>query len=81
MKKNLQELSNQELLKEAKKRKSFFAFYAGLIIVMIVAGIDSTVREGINTLTFLPFAFLGIALIFWSNYNKARKELKSRNLK
>lgn len=81
MKKNLQEISDEELLKEAKKRKSFFAFYVGLIIVMIVGAIDSTVREGINTFTFIPFAFLGIALMFWSNYNKAQKELKSRNLK
>lgn len=81
MKKNLQDLSNEELLKEAKNRKFLFGVYLGIIIVMIVSGIITTIKQGVNTFTFLPFAFLGVAMIFWSNYDKVRKELKSRNLK
>ncbi len=81
MKKNLQELSNQELLKEAKNIKFVFGIYLGLVIVMIVSGIITTLKQGVNTFTFLPVVFLGVALMFWSNYDKVRKELKSRNLK
>lgn len=81
MKKNLQELSNEELLKEAKTRRFFFGVYIGLVSVMIVSGIISTLEKGVNVFTFLPVVFLGIALTFWSNYDKVRKELKSRNLK
>lgn len=81
MKKKIQELSNEELLKEAKSTKFLFGLYLGLIIVMIVSGIIFTVKQGVNTFTFLPVAFLGLAMIFWSNFDKVRKELKSRNLK
>lgn len=81
MKKNLQELSNEELLKEAKTRRFFFGVYLGLVIVMVVSAIITTLEKGVNTFTFLPIAFLGIAMIFWSNYDKVRKELKSRNIK
>ncbi|MGC4232090.1 MAG: hypothetical protein QM594_03705 [Niabella sp.] len=81
MKKNLQELSNQELLKEAKTRRFFFGVYLGLVSVMIVSGIISTSNQGVNTFTFLPVVFLGLAVTFWSSYDKVRKELKSRNIK
>lgn len=79
MKKNLQELSNEELLKEAKGRKFLFGVYLGLVIVMIVSGIITTIEQGVNTFTFIPLAFLGISMVFLSNYDKVRKEIKSRN--
>lgn len=81
MDKKLQNLSDEELLKEEKNRKTMFYFFCGLVAVMVVSGIISTVREGVNTFTFLPLAFLGLVVIFWSNYSKIKKEIKTRNLK
>lgn len=81
MNKNLQDLSNDELLKELNKSKLFLGLYLGLVLIMIIAGIISTIRKGINTFTFLPIPFAFIALVlFWSKYDKVRKELKARNL-
>lgn len=81
MKKNLQELSNEDLLKEAKNTRFVFEIYLGIVMVMMVSGILSTLKKGINPFTFLPVVFLGVAMMFWSNYDKVKKELKSRNLK
>jgi hypothetical protein len=81
MKKKLQELSDEALLKEAKSARFVLGLYLGIIGVMIVTGIISTLKQGINLYTFLPVPFLGIAIVFWSNYEKIIKELKSRNLK
>lgn len=81
MKKNLQELSNEDLLKEAKNTRFVFGIYLGIVMVMMVSGILSTLKKGINPFTFLPVVFLGVAMMFWSNYDKVKKELKSRNLK
>ena len=81
MKKNLQELSNEELLKEAKKTKFVFGIYLGIIPAMLIAGIFITVEKGVNFFTFFPVIFLGNATIFWSYYDKVKKELKSRDLK
>lgn len=82
MNKNLQELSNDELLKELKKSKLFLGLYLGLVLIMIIAGIISTIKKGVNIFTLMPIPFAFIALtLYWGNYSKVRKELKTRNLK
>lgn len=78
MDENLKELSDEELLKEAQKRKRLLSIYSGLIGVMVVAGIIITIGQGVNVFTFLPFVFLGVAGIYWSNYDKVKKEIKAR---
>lgn len=80
MEENLKELSNEELLKEAQKRKKLLSVYSGLIAVMVIAGIIITIGRGMNVYTFLPFVFLGVAGIYWSGYDKIRKEVKTRKL-
>ncbi|MGN5955146.1 hypothetical protein ACP6L2_11110 [Sphingobacterium lactis] len=80
MKKNLQELSDQELLKESKNAKFVLGIFIGVIIVMIISGAISTIKQGINVFTFLPVVFLGIAVAFSSHYSKVKNELKSRNI-
>lgn len=80
MKRNLQELSDQELLKETKNAKFVFGIFIGLIIAMVVSGVISTLKHGMNVFTFLPLVFLGVAMAFWSHYTKVKKELKSRNI-
>jgi hypothetical protein len=81
MSKNLQDLSNEELLTQAKNAKLAFGMFIGVIIGMTVTSVITTVKQGVNAFTFLPVAFLGVAMVFRINYDKLRKELKSRNIK
>lgn len=81
MKKNLQELSNEELLKEAKKTKFGFGNFIGLGIVMIIISITQIIDNEIKPIAFLPLCFLPIAIMTWKSHKTIEKELKSRNLK
>jgi hypothetical protein len=44
MKKNLQELSNEVLLKQAKNTRFVFGIFIGIILVKIVSGIITTLE-------------------------------------
>ncbi|MCO6496765.1 MAG: hypothetical protein J5I50_03785 [Chitinophagaceae bacterium] len=81
MKKDLKELSDAELLKDYKNSKNLLFLYLGLVLVMLVAGVITTIKQGVNAFTFLPFAFMGVLVIYRNSYDKAGKEMKSRNLK
>lgn len=81
MKKNLQELSNEEILKEAKKTKFAFGIYIGLAIVVIFISVMQIIENEIKPITFLPLCFLPIAIITWKSHKTIEKEVKSRNLK
>ncbi|WP_316803498.1 hypothetical protein [Pedobacter nototheniae] len=79
--KELTELTDEDLLQEAKKIKStkyFDGFFIGLLIGIAVY---STVKNGFGLLTFLPLVYLPIAA-----KNKAKNTalvslLKERNLR
>ncbi|SEO59123.1 hypothetical protein SAMN05192574_109206 [Mucilaginibacter gossypiicola] len=78
--KELTELSNEELLQEAKKIKSSKIFDAAIFGFLIGVAVYSTVRNGFGLLTFLPIIYIPIAA-----KNKARNKaleglLKERNL-
>lgn len=82
MNKNLQQLSNEELLKERRTTRFMLGVFIGLILVMIAAGIISTLRKGVNVFTLVPIPFAILAFILFSgNYKKLNEEIKSRNLK
>lgn len=79
--KELAELTNEELLQEAKKIKSSNIFDAAILGFLIGVAVYSAVRNGFGLLTFLPLIYGPVAA-----KNKARNQalvelLKERNLK
>src|SRR6188472_521560 len=79
--KELSELTDQELLDEAKKRKSTSIMNAVLIGFMIGVVVYSIVKNSWGFLTLIPL-FLAYKLFNSSKNNEAlEKLLKERNLK
>ena len=80
--KELSELTDQELLDEAKKKKSSNIFYALSIGFLIGIVIYSIVQNSLGFFTLIPL-FLAYKLINNSKYDKKELEnlLKERNLK
>lgn len=81
-KKKLSELSDKELLLEAKKRKSSSLMQAVLIGVLIGIIIYSLVKSSFGFFTLIPL-FFAYRLIRHSNYTRKELEavLKERKLK
>lgn len=74
------ELTDQELVLEAKRIKSTLIINAVLFGVMIGIATYSTIKNGLGILTFFPLFFVPMAL-----KNRARKKaidqlIKERNL-
>jgi len=80
--KNLSELTDQELLQEAKKMRSIAIINAVLIGFCIGVIFYSVVKKSIGILTLIPL-FFAYKLINKSKYNNQELEnlLKERNLK
>ena len=79
--KELSELTDQELLKEAKKMKSASIINAALIGVMIGIIVWSVVKNSLGFFTLIPLVFIFKVFNNPKN-NKALEELlKERNLK
>lgn len=80
--KKLSELTDQELLQEAKKRKSTSIINAVLIGFLIGIILYSIIKNSLGFLTLLPL-FLAYKLTNNSKYNTTELEnlLKERNLK
>ncbi|WP_316820432.1 hypothetical protein [Pedobacter gandavensis] len=79
--KALSELTDQELLDEAKKMKSASIINAAIIGLTIGIVIFSIVKNSLGFLTLLPL-FLAYKLFNNSNHNQElEKILKERNLK
>lgn len=81
-KKELSELTDQELLQEAKKRKSASITNAFLIGFLIGVVFYSVIKNTWGFLTLIPL-FMAYKLINNSKYDKAELEnlLKERGLK
>ncbi|TKC08382.1 FUSC family protein [Pedobacter polaris] len=81
-KKELAELTDQELLQEAKKLKSASITNAVLIGFLIGIVFYSVIKNSLGFLTLIPL-FLAYKLINNSKYNTKELEdlLKERNLK
>lgn len=79
--KELSELTDEELLQEAKKKRSI-NFYDALIFgVLIGIAVYSSVKNGFGLLTFLPLVYIPIAAKNKAKNKVLEKILKERNLK
>lgn len=79
--KDLSKLTNEELIKELKDKKTLY--YASLVCLLITFafGIYMATR-GMGFFKIVGFVFIcGICLKYISQYSNLQKEMKSRNLK
>jgi len=79
--KDLSELTDHELLLEAKKIKSTTITNAVLIGVMIGIAAYSTVKNGFGFFTLFPLFFVLIAFKNGAHKKAVEDQLKERNLK
>lgn len=79
--KELAELTNEELLQEAKKIKSSNIFDAAIFGFLIGVAVYSTVRNGFGLLTFLPLIYIPIAAKNKIRNKELEKLVKERGLK
>lgn len=80
--KELNELTDQELLEKKNKSKSDKIINAVLIGFFVGIAIYSSATNGIGFFTFFPLFFAGFLGTQWNKRNQALgKELESRNLK
>lgn len=78
--KKLSELTDQELLLEAKKAKSTNIFDALMIGLLIGIAIYSVYKHGLGLLTFIPLVYAPIAARNKKRSNELENLLKERNL-
>jgi hypothetical protein len=81
MQKEIKELTDQELLQEAKKFKPFVLYDKVIFGVLIGIALYSTINNGLGLLTFLPLVYIPIAAKNKIKNDKFEKLLKERNLK
>ena len=81
MQKELSALTDEELLKEAKKVKPTYLYDAAIFGILIGIAIYSTVNNGLGLLTFLPLVYIPIAAKNKTKNKALEKLLKERNLK
>ena len=81
MQKKISELTDQELLQEAKKSKSTNLYDALIFGILIGIAVYSTVNKGLGLLTFLPLVYTPIAAKNKTKNKALEKLLKERNLK
>lgn len=77
---DLTQLTNEELLSEAKKRKSGYNLFKFVIGLMLGSAIFSTVMKGFSFFTLLPVFFIPLAFSTKSSHDETQKEIESRNL-
>jgi hypothetical protein len=80
MQKKLSELTDQELLQEAKRSRPTNIYDAVFFGILIGIAIYSTVNHGLGILTFLPIVYIPIASKNMIKNNELKKLLKERNL-
>ncbi len=78
--KKLNELSNEELLKNEKSLKVVTYMLAGAILVLFAAGIFLTFRKGFSALSVIPIALFPIVILNLNSLKEIKTEIKSRNL-
>lgn len=79
--KELSELTDQELLAEAKKMKSNYIMSALLIGFMIGVVVYSVAKNSVGFFTLIPLFFVYKITSGSKNYDALKKVLKERNLK
>lgn len=79
--KQLSELSDQELLNEAKKMKSTSMYSALVIGIMIGIIVWSVAKNSLSFFTIIPLYFIYKIINGSKNNDALKKLLKERNLK
>ncbi|NEN22369.1 FUSC family protein [Cryomorpha ignava] len=79
--KELLELTDQELLLEAKNSKRTKVYDAVIFGVLIGIAIYSSIKNGFGLLTFLPLVYIPIAAKNKTKNTALESLLKERNLK
>ncbi|MBD3581988.1 hypothetical protein [Flavobacterium selenitireducens] len=79
--KPLPELTNEELAKEAKKRKNNYLMACVMIGSIFGIAIYATVTNGFGILTFLPVFFIPMFRPATKSYKEAKAEIESRQKK
>ena len=79
-KKNLSELSDEELLKNAKTVKIITSMLAGAIVLLFIINIFLAFKKGFSAMSVIPIAFLPIVLVNVNSLKEIKKEIKARNL-
>jgi hypothetical protein len=77
--KKLTELTEEELMKEEKKRKDAMKGFRFIIGLMVCAAIFSTAVKGFSVSTLLPLFFAPIFFSKEKDYKDVQAEIKSRS--
>ena len=75
----LSELTMEELLQEAKKRKQSYYMNCGIVGFMAGIACYSTVRNGFGFFTFLPLIAAPMAARSSKEFKAVKQEIASRN--
>lgn len=79
-KKSLSELSDEELLKNAKTVKMITSMLAGAIFLLFIINIFLAFKKGFSAMSVIPIALLPIVLVNVNSLKEMKKEIKARNL-
>jgi hypothetical protein len=74
----LNELSNEELLKQEKSLKVITYMLAGMLLVLFITNIILTFKKGFSALFAVPIALLPIVIINLNTLKEIKKVLDSR---
>lgn len=76
--KNLNEMSNEALLKQQKSMKFLTGVLIGVLLVSLVGGVVSAFKSGQYTSLIIPFALLPIVFLSFNTLKEIKKEVNSR---
>ena len=77
----LADLSQEELLREVKNRKSSFILLCVSVSIMVVMAVINLFGKGMGIFTFFPLIFIPIMINGWKKYKEATKEKEIRSSK
>ncbi|GAB3551931.1 hypothetical protein GCM10027577_33250 [Spirosoma fluminis] len=75
---NLQDISNDALLQLERSIKILVGVLIGALLVLLIIGIEFTLKRGFDAFIIIPFALLPIVLINANSLKDIKKELSSR---
>jgi hypothetical protein len=77
---NLLLMSDLDLSKVEKTRKSLFWIMTFLVSMMVLVAIYTTIKNGFTFFTVFPLFFTSLVVNSWSQLTAVRAEIKSRKL-
>jgi len=78
--KKLNEMSNEELLKQQKLLRVITYMLAGILLLLFTLTTFLSLKKGFSALSVVPIALMPIVILNLNNLKEIKKELKSRNL-